>query len=79
MSLSHLVPSRAPHVSAQKVTHVLQKLLDHDLFLKPEKCQFHKKEVEYLGVIIGGGKVMMDPIKVKGITEWPTPTTVKET
>jgi Reverse transcriptase (RNA-dependent DNA polymerase)/Aspartyl protease len=62
----------------QKVNHVLQKLIDHDLFLKPEKCQFHKKEVEYLGVIIGRGKVMMDPVKVKGITEWPTPTTVKE-
>jgi hypothetical protein len=62
----------------KKVAHVLQKLLDHDLFLKPEKCQFHKKEVEYLGVIIGGGKVKMDPIKVKGITEWPIPNTVKE-
>jgi hypothetical protein len=63
---------------AKKVAHVLQKLLDHDLFLKPEKCQFHKKEVEYLGVIIGGGKVKMDPIKVKGITKWPIPNTVKE-
>jgi hypothetical protein len=62
----------------KKVTHVLQKLLDHDLFLKPEKCQFHKKEVEYLGVIIEGGKVKMDPIKVKGITKWPVPNTVKE-
>jgi Reverse transcriptase (RNA-dependent DNA polymerase) len=62
----------------QKVNQILQKLIDHDLFLKPEKCQFHKKEVEYLGDIIGGEKVMMDPIKVRGITEWPTPTTIKE-
>jgi hypothetical protein len=31
----------------QKVAHVLQKLLNHNLFLKPEKCQFHKKEVKY--------------------------------
>jgi hypothetical protein len=61
-----------------KVAYVLQKLLDHDLFLKPEKCQFHKKEVEYLEVIIRRGKVMMDPIKVKGITRWPIPNTVKE-
>jgi hypothetical protein len=62
----------------KKVAHVLQKLLNHNLFLKPEKCQFHKKEVKYLGVIIGGGKVKMDPIKVEGITEWPTLSTVKE-
>ena len=25
----------------QEVRHVLQKLKDNDLFLKPEKCQFH--------------------------------------
>jgi hypothetical protein len=62
----------------RKVNHVLQKLINHDLFLKPEKCHFHVKEVKYLGVIIGGGKVKMDPIKVKGITEWPVPSTVKE-
>ena len=60
------------------VTHVLQKLQDNDLFLKPEKCHFHKKQVEYLGVIIGDGKVKMDPVKVKAITDWPMPTTLKE-
>jgi hypothetical protein len=62
----------------KKVVHVLQKRLNHDLFLELEKCQFHKKEVEYIGVIIGGGKVKMNPIKVKGIIEWPIPNTVKE-
>ena len=60
------------------VTHVLQKLQDNDLFLKPEKCHFHKKQVEYLRVIVGNSKVKMDPIKVKAITDWPTPTTLKE-
>jgi hypothetical protein len=61
-----------------KVAQVLQKLRDNDLFLKPEKCHFHKKEVEYLGVIVGKGQVKMDPIKVKGITDWPTPTNLPE-
>ena len=61
-----------------KVLHILKKLQDHDLYLKPEKCHFHKKEVEYLGVIIGNGTVKMDPVKVKGISEWPQPTSVKE-
>ena len=63
---------------AAKVNHFLTKLAQHDLFLKPEKCKFHQNEVEYLGVIIGGGKVKMDPIKVKGIMNWPTPTSVKD-
>jgi hypothetical protein len=57
-----------------KVVHVLRKLQDNDLFLKPEKCHFHKKEVEYLGVIVGKGQVRMDLVKVQGITDWPTPT-----
>jgi hypothetical protein len=61
-----------------KVEHFLNKLAQHDLFLKPEKCRFHQTEVEYLGIVIGNGKVMMDPMKVQGIAEWPTPTTVKE-
>jgi hypothetical protein len=60
------------------VNHFLKKLADHDLFLKPEKCKFHQKEVEYLGVIIGNGNVKMDPIKVEGIAKWPTPMTVKD-
>jgi hypothetical protein len=58
--------------------HVLSKLPNNDLYLKPEKCTFHKKEVEYLGVIVGNGQVKMDPVKVKGITDWPVPTKVKE-
>ncbi len=63
---------------ATKVHHFLSKLQKHDLFLKPEKCKFHQKEVEYLGVIIGQGSVKMDPIKVEGIAHWLTPTTVKD-
>jgi RNase H-like domain found in reverse transcriptase/Reverse transcriptase (RNA-dependent DNA polymerase) len=61
-----------------RINHILDKLAKHNLFLKPEKCHFHQQEVEYLGVIIGNGKIWMDPVKVKGITDWPTPTTVKE-
>jgi reverse transcriptase-like protein/integrase-like protein len=65
-------------VHQQRVDRVLQKIKDHDLFLKAKKCSFHKKQVEYLGVIIGQGKVEMDPVKVEGIAKWPTPTTVKD-
>jgi hypothetical protein len=61
-----------------KVAQVLQKPHSNDLFLKPEKCHFHKKEVEYLEVLVGKGQVKMDPIKVKGITDWPTPTNLSK-
>jgi hypothetical protein len=58
----------------RKHTHqVLDKLEEHDLYLKPEKCKFAKEEIEYLGVIIGQNRICMDPGKLKGITDWPVP------
>ena len=61
-----------------KVNSILEKLAKNDLFLKPEKCSFSVREVEYLGVIIGNRKVKMDPVKVEGIANWPVPKTVKD-
>ena len=62
----------------QEVEEVLQILANNDLYLKPEKCEFHWKEVEYLGMIVDNKHIKIDPIKVKGIADWPVPTTVKE-
>src|SRR6266566_155597 len=58
--------------------HVLDKLKRHDLYLKPEKCAFEKKEINYLGVIIGQNMIKMDPEKVKGVANWQTPCTPTE-
>ena len=55
----------------------LAKLQKLGLFLKPEKCHFSQQQVEYLGMIMGNGSVCMDPVKVKGILEWPMPTILK--
>ena len=32
------------------------------------KCEFEKKEINYLGVIVSNGKIQMDPKKLKGVT-----------
>jgi hypothetical protein len=58
----------------QKQIHqVLDKLQEHVLYLKPEKCLFKKKSMEFLGVILEKGTVHMDPSKLKGIADWPSP------
>ena len=57
---------------------VLAILEKHDLFLQPQKCEFEKQEIEYLGLIICPGEISMDPSKVHAIAEWHTPTTLKE-
>jgi hypothetical protein len=57
---------------------VLQKLHENNLYLKPAKCEFEKTRIEYLEMILEEGKVSMDPTKLKGIKDWPEPTTVKQ-
>jgi hypothetical protein len=68
--------SHAAHVAA--VTDVLQVALDNDLYFKPEKCVFHATSIDYLGVILEKGVTRMDPVKISGIKDWPTPKTVKD-
>jgi len=55
------------------VQRVLEILTEHKLFLRPEKCEFHRKQIEYLGLVILENKVAMDPVKVAGVREWPVP------
>src|SRR6204780_1850866 len=57
---------------------VLGLLEKHQLYLRPDKCEFKRTTVEYLGVIISHNSVSMDPVKVEGVTKWPEPTNKKE-
>ena len=60
------------------VNQVLQRLAEYDLYLKPEKCEFDKTKTEFLGLIISQGNIEMDPVKIKGVSEWPTPKKLKD-
>jgi hypothetical protein len=57
---------------------VLTRIRESDLYLKAPKCEFNKPKVKYLGLVIEEGKLSMDPGKLKGIYDWPVPTTVKQ-
>jgi hypothetical protein len=72
-----LIGAETPGELIQRTLRVLEKLRLHDLFVKPEKWTFNSQQVEFLGVILEPGRITMDPVKVKGISEWPTPRTVK--
>ena len=41
-----------------------------------EKCIFEQPKVKYLGLILSEGHIEMDPVKVTGIQDWPTPRNV---
>jgi Reverse transcriptase (RNA-dependent DNA polymerase) len=60
------------------VSRVLAKLLENNLFLKPEKCTFKQPSIEFLGVCIKEGTVHMDDIKVEKVCKWLPPTNLTE-
>jgi hypothetical protein len=65
--------------SHRKAVHrVLDKLQKHDLFLKPEKCLFEQKHMEFLGIILESGTIQMDPAKIQGVADWPRPKSVRD-
>nr|XP_034195346.1 uncharacterized protein LOC117611508 [Osmia lignaria] len=60
-----------------KVNRMMAKLREANLCLQPDKCQFLKKEVAYLGHIITEDGVRPDPAKVEAVQRFPIPKTVK--
>ena len=59
--------SREEHVRHVKL--VLEKLKKNNLLLKPEKCDFHKQEVEFLRHFVRVNGVRMDLKKINAVTD----------
>jgi hypothetical protein len=68
--------SREEHI--EHVKKILDVLRKEQLFLKLSKCEFGKTSLIYLGHIVGGGELKIDPSKVKVILEWSRPSNVTE-
>jgi len=60
------------------VEKVLRRLEENDLFVKPEKCKWKVREVEFLGVVIGPKGVEIQKEKVEGVLSWLAPRNVKK-
>jgi len=68
--------SQEEHVKyVRKVLDVLKK---EQLFLKMSKFEFEKNSLVYLGHIVGGGELNIDPYKVSAILNWAIPKSVTE-
>ena len=62
-----LIFTRMKEEHTKAIKQVLQILQENKLFLRPEKCEFCKERIEYLGLVISENKVSMDPVKVAGV------------
>ena len=51
------------------VAEVIRSLEENNLYMKPEKCKWKIREVEFLRVVIGLEGIKMEEEKVKGVLE----------
>ena len=72
-----LIQNRSWKDHVQHVDMVLKLLEEKKLYAKASKRFFGVHEVEYLGHIVSHEGVTVDPNKIKAITEWKIPTTLK--
>jgi transposase InsO family protein len=63
---------------SQKITEIFQRLRQYNLKLQPLKCEFLRKEVNYLGHQITDEGVKPDPQKISCVKQFPIPRNVKE-
>jgi len=65
----------------EHVTHlkmVFDKFREAKLRMNGKKCKFAVTQVKYLGHILSGAGISVDPAKTDVITKWPKPKTPKQ-
>lgn len=62
----------------QNLTKVLKRLAEFNLKIQLDKCEFMKRETEFLGHVITQEGIKPDPEKISKILDWKLPTNQKE-
>ena len=57
---------------------VLDRFRQHNLKLKPRKCHFFRRQVEFLGKWVSGDGTAIAPDKLEAVKTWPVPQNAKE-
>ncbi len=63
---------------AENLRIVLKRLIAEGFKVKPQKCQFFRTSVTYLGHVISAEGLMPDPQKYESIQKWPVPKNTKD-
>jgi hypothetical protein len=62
----------------QRLELVLSRLQSANLILKPSKCSFLKREVNFLGYKVSSKGIETDSRKIEAVLDWHTPKKLKE-
>ena len=72
------IHSRTREEHFQHLRAVLNTLRQHQFLARVKKCEFLKTEIHYLGFILSGAGVRVDPAKTEAIRNRAPPSNVKE-
>ena len=62
----------------ERLEAVFKRLEEHNLKLKPSKCELFCERVLYLGHIVSREGIYTDPSKIETVKKWPVPQNTKE-
>ena len=72
-----LVYSSTISEMTERLKTVFQRLRQFGLKVRPDKCNFFKERVTFLGHVVSADGVETDPAKMKAVKEFPKPATQK--
>ena len=73
-----LIYSKSEEEHVEHLRSALQILQEKQLFAKLSKCAFWLEEVSFLGHVISGDGIAVDPKKIEAIVDWRSPSSVTE-
>ncbi|GJR48271.1 putative nucleotidyltransferase, ribonuclease H [Tanacetum coccineum] len=73
-----LIYSKTQEEHVEHLRLVLELLKKEKLYAKFSKCEFWLKEVQFLGHVINGNGIHMDPSKIEAVKNWKAPRTLTE-
>ena len=71
-----LIASKSKAEHKEHLQLLFDRLAEHGLVVKTEKCVFGVEEIDFLGHRVSSVGIRPLPLKVKAITEFPAPTSI---
>lgn len=65
-----LICSRTKHENSEHFNTLLENLTEHELYGKISKCDFLKKQIQYLGHVTTENGIQIDKSKITSIIHW---------